>query len=385
MIRISPKLLLMVSACLIGASSHAVECFVKGYASYEIDGVGDYARLEPMKFEVDHTDINRRGDVPHLSESGYIKATQMVKAYVQSKATQMQRILPTAKKISGFVNQECHPTLASAMASLEKSAYNDKYTRAGPFYAVLRDDWSKLPGSVAVQGDTSNPSPSAASRNLSKDEIAQANYERLKLERDKPGSMEARDAAARYQALLGKQKFTAEDVAMANYERLKAQRDNPGSKEAREAAARYNAMRGQQTKDRDGPTVSKDELAMANYERLRLAREKPGSAEAKVAEGGYQALLKASQAQDKPARVRGPVLTRVEPKQPSAEEIAARKKADASGPSKPAAQSHSSQSGSSSPGSGVQTIICFRDTVPGPNQRCGTNKGSDAPGKGMSR
>ena len=384
MIRISPKLLLMVSACLIGASSHAVECFVKGYASYEIDGVGDYARLEPMKFEVDYSAVNRDG-VPHLSESGYIKATQMVKAYVQSKATQMQRILPTAKKITGFVNQECHPTLASALASLEKSAYNDKYTRAGPFYAILRDDWSKLPGSVAVQSATSNPSPGAASGNLSKDEIAQANYDRLKLERDKPGSMEARDAAARYQALLGKQKFTAEDVAMANYERLKTQRDNPGSKEAREAAARYNAMRGQQAGGRNGPTVSKDELAMANYERLRLAREKPGSAEAKVAESGYLALLKASQAQDKPARMRGPVLTRVGPDKPSAAEIAARKKADASGPSKPAAQSHSSQTGSSSPGSVPRTILCFKGTVPPPGYRCGTNKGSDAPGKGMSR
>lgn len=255
---------------------------------------------------------------------------------------------------------------------------------------TLMGDWTKALNASAIaspssSNKTAGDATGAASGNLSKDEIAQANYERLKLERDKPGSIEARDAAARYQALLGKQKFTAEDVAMANYERLKTQRDNPGSKEAREAAARYNAMRGQQTKDRDGPTVSKDELAMANYERLRLAREKPGSAEAKVAESGYLALLKASQAQDKPARMRGPVLTRVGPDKPSAEAIAARKKADASGPSQPAAQSHSSQPGSSSPGSVPRTILCFKGTVPPPGYRCGTNKGSDAPGKGMSR
>ncbi len=90
--------------------------------------------------------------------------------------------------------------------------------------------------------------------------------------------------------------------------------------------------------------------------------------------------------QDKPARVRGPVLTRVEPKQPSAEEIAARKKADASGPSKPAARSQSSQPSSSSSSSPpVRTILCFEGTVPPPGYRCGTNKGSDAPGKGISR
>ena len=36
--------------------------------------------------------------------------------------------------------------------------------------------------------------------------------------------------------------------------------------------------------------------------------------------------------------------------------------------------------------SGKQTIICFKGTVPAPNQRCGTNKASKAPaGNGVSR
>jgi hypothetical protein len=74
--------------------------------------------------------------------------------------------------------------------------------------------------------------------------------------------------------------------------------------------------------------VSKDELAAANYERLRLARDKPDSAEAKAAESSYQALLKASEAQampSTPGRIVGPVLTRVEQKKPSADEVAAQK------------------------------------------------------------
>lgn len=213
----------------------------------------------------------------------------------------------------------------------------------------------KTDGAKPVAGTSASAAGTSAAGKPAKDPIAQADDERLKLEREKPGSREARGAAAKYYGLLAKQKATPEDLARADYERLKAERDNPGSKEAWDAEARYTAMRGQKVELGSRSRVSKGELAAANYERLRLARYKPDSAEAKAAESSYQALLKASEAQAMPStsgravgrplapldedsaeamprtpgRIVGPVLTRVEQKKPSADEVAAQKQREA--------------------------------------------------------
>lgn len=177
-------------------------------------------------------------------------------------------------------------------------------------------------------------------------------------------------------------------LATANYDRLKLERSEPNSLAARRAGVEYRdrLLTSIQSGAMPDLKVTQNDVSDALTEWQRAKREFPTSDHTKRLKKDYDYLVKIKGDQDKAARIRGPVLTRVGPEKPSAEAIAARKKADASGPSKPAAQSQSSQPGSSSAGSAPREILCFVGTVPPPGYRCSANKKrSDAPANSISR
>ena len=200
--------------------------------------------------------------------------------------------------------------------------------RTRDHYPIESSDRQFLPLCVA-DGPAATPAVSPARFYL---RLTQPLYElddkRVELNKSAPGSAEARKAGAEYAALQ------AAAMSKMNEFRLQLEKSSPDSKDARIAGIYYREMLLEASKIEWGtkPAISKDVVAAAEKEWQARVRE---NEDPMPSERLYRALAKVADAtkQDKGNKLTDgsnrPVLTRVEAKQPSAEDIPAREKAQA--------------------------------------------------------
>ena len=271
--------------------------------------------LEPMGIEVA---VDESGDRYVRHDEGF-RIQRLITAFVTPRMNEVWDRFPRFRGSPLKIASRYYCISDEAELLSRRARWTDPMSMR----VTLSGDWTKALNAPA----TAAVSPARFYLRLTQP-LYELDDKRVELNKSAPGSAEARKAGAEYAALQ------AAAMSKMNEFRLQLEKSSPDSKDARIAGIYYREMLLEASKIEWGtkPAISKDVVAAAEKEWQARVRE---NEDPMPSERLYRALAKVADAtkQDKGNKLTDgsnrPVLTRVEAKQPSAEDIAAREKAQA--------------------------------------------------------